>query len=112
VTEARQLVNFADFCNDCGNCDVFCPEDGGPSRVKPRLYIDRQRWLNDAPRDGILVEPALTSGRFDGVVVELAAGQMPGDDGRQQALHGLRAALLDAGAVNHVSESLRSGVGA
>jgi putative selenate reductase len=109
VTESRQIVNFADFCNDCGNCDVFCPEDGGPARVKPRVYIDRARWLLDAPRDALLVEPGLTSGRFDGAVVVLAVGQAPGDDPREQALHGLRAALLDADAVNHVSASLRGG---
>jgi len=28
-----QIANFADFCNECGNCDIFCPEDGG------RLYL-------------------------------------------------------------------------
>ena len=25
-----QIAIFADACNECGNCDVFCPEDGGP----------------------------------------------------------------------------------
>jgi putative selenate reductase len=109
VIESRQIVNFADFCNDCGNCDVFCPEDGGPSRVKPRVYIDRARWLHDAPRDGMLVEPGLTSGRFEGQVVELAAGQVPGGDPRAQALHGLRAALLAPDEVNHVQSLLRAG---
>ena len=31
IREPRQFATFADFCNDCGNCDVFCPEDGGPT---------------------------------------------------------------------------------
>ena len=30
ITQKHQIANFADFCNECGNCDVFCPEDGGP----------------------------------------------------------------------------------
>ncbi|MGB6642819.1 MAG: glutamate synthase, partial [Thermoanaerobaculia bacterium] len=30
LQERHQIGNFADFCNDCGNCDIFCPEDGGP----------------------------------------------------------------------------------
>ncbi|RMH14464.1 MAG: glutamate synthase, partial [Planctomycetota bacterium] len=30
LTQRHQIANFADFCNECGNCDVFCPEDGGP----------------------------------------------------------------------------------
>ena len=35
VAKAHQLANYADACNDCGNCDVFCPEDGGPYIENP-----------------------------------------------------------------------------
>jgi putative selenate reductase len=38
VVKAHQLANYADACNDCGNCDVFCPEEGGPQRRKPRFF--------------------------------------------------------------------------
>lgn len=38
IEETEQLANFADACNDCGNCDVFCPEDGGPYIEKPRFF--------------------------------------------------------------------------
>ena len=108
VTEARQIVNFADFCNDCGNCDVFCPEDGGPNRLKARVFISRERWLRDAPRDAILLEPDATTGRFDGEVLRLDVGQAPSDDSRARALSALRQALLDSAATNYVSEFLRS----
>jgi len=104
---AKQLVHFADFCNDCGNCDVFCLEDGGPYLLKPRLFVDRERWLADAPRDAVLIEPDATTGRFGGEVVCVAAGQGGGDDPRARALQGLREALLDPAEVNHVSEYLR-----
>lgn len=33
----RQYVVLADACNECGNCDTHCPQEGGPFRVKPRL---------------------------------------------------------------------------
>jgi putative selenate reductase len=108
VTVARQLVNFADFCNDCGNCDVFCLEDGGPYLLKPRLFVDRERWLRDAPRDAVLIERDATTGRFDGEVVRVTTAQGAGDDPRAQALQALRNALLDPGEVNHVSEYLRT----
>lgn len=36
--KGSQYANFADFCNECGNCDIFCPEDGGPYLVKPRFF--------------------------------------------------------------------------
>jgi len=32
---------FSELCNECGNCMVFCPEDGDPAMIKPRLYTDR-----------------------------------------------------------------------
>jgi putative selenate reductase len=108
VTMARQLVNFADFCNDCGNCDIFCLEDGGPYLLKPRLFVDRERWLRDAPRDAVLIEPDATTGRFDGEEVRVVASEATGDDPRAMALQSLRDALLDPAEVNHVSEYLRS----
>ncbi|MFZ4478600.1 MAG: hypothetical protein ACOYNZ_01760 [Rhodoferax sp.] len=107
VKMARQIVNFADFCNDCGNCDVFCLEDGGPYLLKPRLFVNRERWLQDAPRDAVLIEPDAVSGRFDGVVLRVATGEAPGDDPRTQSLCSLRDALLDPLDTNHVNEYLR-----
>jgi len=56
VAESAQIGNFADFCNDCGNCDVFCPEDGGPYVVKPRFFASAAAWEADRPRDGFHVE--------------------------------------------------------
>jgi len=38
IEQVSQIANFADACNECGNCDVFCPEDGGPYIEKPRFF--------------------------------------------------------------------------
>lgn len=38
IEKVEQIANFADACNECGNCDVFCPEDGGPYIEKPRFF--------------------------------------------------------------------------
>ena len=104
----RQILNFADFCNDCGNCDVFCLEDGGPYILKPRLFVNRKRWEQDAPRDAVLVEADAISGRFDGAVLRVSDGDPPSDDPKVLALRALRDALLDPQDVNHVGELLRS----
>lgn len=48
LDEAHQIGTFADFCNDCGNCDVFCPEDGGPYVVKPRFFGSEGAWRESA----------------------------------------------------------------
>ena len=56
VRERHQIANFQDFCNDCGNCDVFCPEDGGPYVEKPRFFGSLEAWRRLASRDGFFVE--------------------------------------------------------
>jgi putative selenate reductase len=52
ASKAHQIANFQDFCNECGNCDVFCPEDGGPYIEKPRLFGSLESWTALRDRDG------------------------------------------------------------
>jgi putative selenate reductase len=69
LKQKHQIGNFADFCNECGNCDVFCPEDGGPYVLKPRFFGSREQWDIFPNHDGFFVErqgAAVTVlGRFD-----------------------------------------------
>jgi putative selenate reductase len=44
IEKSHQIANYADFCNECGNCDVFCPEYGGPYIKKPRFFGSRESW--------------------------------------------------------------------
>jgi len=78
IQEPRQFATFADFCNDCGNCDVFCPEDGGPYLIKPRLYGSAEAWARDRGRDGFFMtrgEGGTTVlGRCDGREYRLEKG--------------------------------------
>jgi putative selenate reductase len=73
----RQVGNFADACNECGNCDVFCPQDGGPHLAKPRFFGSTASWRQAADRDGFAFElngATLTMhGRFEGKEVLLEA---------------------------------------
>ncbi|MFH2071605.1 MAG: FAD-dependent oxidoreductase, partial [Actinomycetota bacterium] len=41
VGQQLQVAVLTDFCNECGNCETFCPTAGVPYRDKPRLYLDR-----------------------------------------------------------------------
>jgi ferredoxin len=50
-----QIAIFADACNDCGNCDVFCPEDGGPYIEKPRFFGSLDAWRRAAPLTGFVL---------------------------------------------------------
>ncbi|MBI4618538.1 MAG: glutamate synthase [Planctomycetes bacterium] len=72
----HQIGNYADFCNDCGNCDVFCPEDGGPYAIKPRFFGSREAWERARPTDGFHLAREggrdLVLGRFQGREYRLA----------------------------------------
>jgi putative selenate reductase len=75
-SSAHQIANWADACNDCGNCDVFCPEDGGPYIEKPRLFESLGAYLADAPRPGFFLRRDMAGfitarGRWSGREVEL-----------------------------------------
>ena len=56
VAKAHQLANYADACNDCGNCDVFCPEDGGPYIEKPRFFSSLETYRRYAGRNGFYID--------------------------------------------------------
>ncbi len=62
ITEKMQIACYADFCNECGNCDTFCPEYGGPYIKKPTFFGSVASWERAAPRDGFVL------GRQDGRV--------------------------------------------
>ncbi len=36
----QQYLLWAELCNECGNCMTFCPENGDPAMIKPRLFTD------------------------------------------------------------------------
>ena len=75
IERKHQIANFADWCNECGNCDTFCPEYGGPFIQKPSFFINRTTWLDNARRDGFYVTKTdgLTQivGRMEGKVYSL-----------------------------------------
>ncbi len=56
VEGRQQYLVFSELCNECGNCLTFCPEEGDPALVKPRLYLDEGRFTAaEGPR--FLVTP-------------------------------------------------------
>ena len=86
IHEPRQFGTFVDFCNDCGNCDVFCPEDGGPYLLKPRVFGSAEAWVEGRGRDGFFItrtdRGATVLGRFSGQEYRLETS------GRQVAYSG------------------------
>ena len=75
LDKKHQIANYADFCNDCGNCDIFCPEDGGPYAIKPRFFGSLDAWSAAPSLDGFFLESATGSqtihGRFHGLAFSM-----------------------------------------
>jgi putative selenate reductase len=85
--ERHQIGTFQDFCNDCGNCDTFCPEEGGPYLEKPRFFGSLETWRRQRDREGYFVERRdggdVMWGRLRGVEYRLEV-----DRGTDQAIFG------------------------
>lgn len=47
VTQATQIFNLGDFCNECGNCTTFCPTLGEPYRTKPKFWLSREAYSQE-----------------------------------------------------------------
>lgn len=39
INQKHQILNIANFCNECGNCNTFCPSSGAPYKEKPTLHL-------------------------------------------------------------------------
>lgn len=42
VFQQYQILNVADWCNECGNCVTFCPTSGSPFVTKPRFALSQK----------------------------------------------------------------------
>lgn len=52
---ARQYALWADACNECGNCELWCPEAGAPQLVKERVFSRREDLEREpASREGLV----------------------------------------------------------
>lgn len=41
VNQPYQILNIANYCNECGNCTTFCPTESAPYKEKPHIYLTR-----------------------------------------------------------------------
>jgi putative selenate reductase len=57
VEKRHQIGCTADACNQCGECDVWCPEDGGPFLVKPNVFLSERSFDDHPERDGFRLSP-------------------------------------------------------
>ncbi len=61
----HQLAVYAGACNECSNCEVYCPEEGAPFRVKERLFSSAAA-LAESADDGFWGSGGVLEGRIGG----------------------------------------------
>lgn len=66
VKKSEQWAVYADFCNECGNCDTYCPEDGGPFAQKAKYFGTMETYQQHVDRDGFYVERSQDKDRIWG----------------------------------------------
>ncbi len=68
----RQILHVDYMCNECGNCEAFCPYDSAPYKHK-FTYFANERDFQDSENAGFLVlDPAapVVKVRLDGKIAE------------------------------------------
>ncbi|PIQ08923.1 MAG: putative selenate reductase subunit YgfK [Ignavibacteriales bacterium CG18_big_fil_WC_8_21_14_2_50_31_20] len=47
IKQNPQIFNLGDFCNECGNCNTFCPTNDAPYLTKPKFYLTEASFNNE-----------------------------------------------------------------
>ncbi len=63
IDQKYQVLNVADFCNECGNCTTFCPTKGSPFSDKPRFCLT-EKSFNQTGNGFYLQKEGLTTTLF------------------------------------------------
>ena len=54
IEQKHQILHISDWCNQCGNCNTFCPTAGAPYIEKPHLYLNQESFENE--KDGYYLD--------------------------------------------------------
>ena len=54
VNQKYQILNIANFCNECGNCNTFCPTNSAPYKEKPKFWLTKSSF--DMAEEGFYSE--------------------------------------------------------
>ncbi len=67
----QQYLVLPELCNECGNCMTFCPEDGDPAQVKPKLYTDPAVFAARSDQGFLIADGQVIDARADAGAIEL-----------------------------------------
>lgn len=65
--DANQILHIDSVCNECGNCETFCPHEGAPYKDKFTLFASLKDF-NESNNDGFVI---LNKGKNYGTVARI-----------------------------------------
>jgi putative selenate reductase len=65
-----QILHLDSLCNECGNCETFCPYDGSPYRDKLTLF-ETNKDFEKSTNDGFMAEGRAVTLRISGELFAL-----------------------------------------
>jgi putative selenate reductase len=77
LSETHQLAVVEGACNECSNCEVYCPEEGAPFVVKERVFLTRHDFERCTGQDGFCREDNGLLARVDGMEWQLEFDTLP-----------------------------------
>jgi putative selenate reductase len=77
----QQYMLFTELCNECGNCMTFCPEEGDPAMIKPRLYSDPELFAGRSGQGFLLQDGQIVDSRSEDGQVDLIQRLLDSEQG-------------------------------
>lgn len=74
IAQEHQLAVFSGACNECSNCEVYCPEEGAPFREKERVFPTKGTFAS-SPSDGFWMAGSTLRGRIGGRSLSLEVNE-------------------------------------
>jgi Fe-S-cluster-containing hydrogenase component 2 len=71
IRESHQLAVVEAACNECSNCEVYCPEHGAPFLIKEHLFLTTDHFRELASREGFCREGNVLHARIEGIEMTL-----------------------------------------
>ena len=81
MPDRQQYLVLTELCNECGNCLVFCPEEGDPAMIKPRLFTDAAVYEERGGQGFLLDGGHITAARADDETVSLVQRLLESEQG-------------------------------
>jgi len=53
VEQTHQILNIRDWCNECANCNTFCPTTDAPFKMKPHIHLSEASY--NAENEGYMM---------------------------------------------------------